>query len=183
MKVGNEPAAGRPHVVLETARLRLREMTPHDIDFVATMLGNAEVSRYYDRVFTRYDSEIWLQRQLERYQRDGHGLWLAEERATGEPVGQIGLAVQDVRGVRLTEVGWLLHRPYWGRGYATEAGAASCEAAFGRWHYPMVISLIRPVNVRSQRVAERVGLSPGPIVQFLGLDHIMYELKAGRVRT
>ena len=161
-------------IVLETRRLWLREMTASDIDFVATMLAHPEVNRYYERRFTRAESEEWLSRQFDRYRRDGHGLWLVLERATGQPVGQVGLSMQDVEGTRHPEVGWLLHRAYWGKGYATETGAATRDAAFERWGYEHVISLIRPVNVPSQRVALRIGMTQGPLVTFHGFEHSMF---------
>ena len=163
-------------IVLETERLFLRELVPDDLDFIALMMGNEEVSRYYERTFARHDSATWLKNQLDRYRRDGHGLWLVVERASGMPVGQVGLAMQEIDGVRHPEVGWLLHRPYWGRGYATEAGMASVGAAFTRWRYPRVISLIRPVNLPSQRVAGRIGMRAGRVMQFHGFDHIVFEL-------
>src|SRR5437763_4566600 len=122
------------------------------------MLAHPEVSRYYEKQFTRADAEVWLGRQLERYRRHGHGLWLVTLRSTGAPIGQVGLAWQEVDGVRYPEVGWLLHRPFWGSGYATEAASATRDAAFTRWHYPHVISLIRPINLPSSRVAERIGM-------------------------
>ena len=165
-------------VIAETPRLRLREMVKEDLDFVATMLADPEVSRYYERQFDRADAQVWLERQLRRYARDGHGLWIVEERDSGTPVGQVGLAVQDVEGERHPEIGWLLHRPCWGRGYATEAGAAARDVAFARWHYPYVISLIRPVNTPSRRVAERLGMEPGREVQFHGFTHIVYSITA-----
>jgi RimJ/RimL family protein N-acetyltransferase len=162
-------------VVLETERLQLRELEPADLDFVAAMLANPDVNRYYEKQFTREDSEIWLNRQMERYHRYGHGLWLAQKR-TGEPVGQIGLTIQLVEGRNRPEVGWLLHRPHWGHGYATEAGRACRDAAFGRWGYLELISLIRPGNEASQRVALRLGLEPGELVQFHGFPHIVFRV-------
>jgi RimJ/RimL family protein N-acetyltransferase len=153
-------------------------MTDGDLDFVAAMLGHPEVSRYYERTFTRDDALVWLQRQQDRYARDGHGLWLAVERETGAPVGQVGLAIQEVEGRRRPEIGWLLDRPFWGRGYATEAAAGTRDAAFSRWHYPDVISLIRPVNLPSRRVAERIGMHAGPSVMFHGYEHVVYGVRA-----
>jgi ribosomal-protein-alanine N-acetyltransferase len=164
--------------VLETPRLRLREMVPDDIDFIATMLADPEVTRYYERTFTRADAEAWLSRQLSRYAQDGHGLWLVLGRESRSPMGQVGLAMQEVEDQRYPEIGWLLHRPFWGRGYATEAGVATRDAAFERWGYPKVISLIRPVNEPSRRVAERVGMRPHRHVQFHGFDHIMFVIEA-----
>jgi RimJ/RimL family protein N-acetyltransferase len=162
-------------IIARTPRLVLRELTPDDLDFVATMLAHPEVNRYYERQFARADAQVWLERQLTRYANDGHGLWLVTERESGTPVGQVGLALQDVEGSRHPEIGWLLHRPYWGRGYATEAAAATRDAARGRWGYGRLISLIRPVNTPSRRVAERIGLGPGPRVVFHGFEHIVYE--------
>ncbi|HEV7498898.1 MAG TPA: GNAT family N-acetyltransferase [Vicinamibacteria bacterium] len=165
-------------LVLETARLRLRELIDADLDFVAGMLGDPEVARYYEKTFTRDDAWDWLRRQQARYARDGHGLWLAVERETEAPVGQVGLVLQEVEGQMLPEIGWLLDRPFWGHGYASEAAAATREAAFGRWRYPAVISLIRPVNERSRRVAERIGMKPGRLVAFHGYEHIVYGAAA-----
>ncbi len=162
--------------VLETPRLLLREMTAADLDFVATMLAHPEVNHFYERRFTRAESKDWLSRQLERYRRDGHGLWLVMDRQTGEPLGQVGLCMQEVEGTRHPEVGWLLHRPYWGRGYATEAGGSARDAAFERWGYDHVISLIRPVNVPSQRVALRLGMTLGRTVQFHGVEHVVFGI-------
>ena len=164
--------------ILETERLILRELAPTDLDFVAAMMGNGEVTRYYGRRFDRADAEVWLDQQLERYQVDGHGLWLVLDRQAGAPVGQVGLMLQEVEGQELPEIGWLLHRPYWGRGYATEAAAATRDAAFTRWHYGAVISLIRPENTSSQRVARRIGMQPGRLVHFEGFDHLMLEVSA-----
>ena len=44
-------------VVLETARLRLREMEPSDLDFVAAMLADKDVTRYYERAVTIMDAD------------------------------------------------------------------------------------------------------------------------------
>ena len=87
-------------VILGTARLILREMTPEDIEVIAEMMAHPEVNFFYERRFNRDESEIWLKRQIERYVRDGTGLWLVLERATSLPVGQVGEPAypQDVRG-------------------------------------------------------------------------------------
>ncbi len=163
---------------LETARLRLRELTSADLDFVAAMMGDVEVTRYYGRRFTRSDAEIWLDHQLERYRNDGHGLWLVLDRQTRTPMGQVGLMLQEVEGDELPEVAWLLHRPFWGSGYATEAASATRDAAFTRWRYGAVISLIRPENVPSQKVAQRIGMRPGRVVQFEGFEQIVFQVAA-----
>ena len=96
------------NIVLETDRLRLRELATSDLDFVAEMLGDADVMRYYPKRLDRTASLAWIERQQMRYARDGHGLWLVLERDTGQPIGQVGLVMQEVTGMprpRYAEVG------------------------------------------------------------------------------
>src|SRR5687767_2589220 len=100
------------HPVFETERLRAQEMTLDDLDFVAAMLAHPEVMRFYPSCCSREEARGWLERQVERYREHGHALWLVEERAGGEPVGQVGLLMQMVNGVPQPEVGYLVHRPF-----------------------------------------------------------------------
>jgi RimJ/RimL family protein N-acetyltransferase len=165
--------------LVETERLRLRELVPGDIDFATEMLGDAEVMRYYPKPLDRAGATEWVERQFVRYARDGHGWWLVEERETGTPVGQIGLAIQDVPEwtPRFNpEIGWLLHRPYWKRGYATEAAIGVREYAFNVRNYGEVISLIRPVNEPSQAVARRIGMSVKGTTPFHGYEHLVFSV-------
>jgi RimJ/RimL family protein N-acetyltransferase len=62
--------------ILETPRLLLYELQPEDLNFVATVLAQPEVTFYYERRFERSDAQAWVDRQKQRYSRDGHGLWL-----------------------------------------------------------------------------------------------------------
>ena len=147
-------------MILETARLRLRELQPADLDFVAEMLADPEVMRYYPKRYAREEAREWLERQRGRYVRDGHALWLVEDRADGTPVGQVGLVMQTVDDAPVPEVGYLVHRPYWRRGYAAEAARGVRDHAFSVFGYPRVVSLIRPENAPSQAVARTLGMRP-----------------------
>jgi ribosomal-protein-alanine N-acetyltransferase len=160
--------------ILETARLRLREMHLGDLDFLAEMLADAEVMRYYPSCCNREEAAQWLQRQLDRYARFGHGLWLAEERASGEPRGQVGLTRQTVEDRLRVDCGWLIHRPYWRQGLATEAALACRQFAFDVLGLDDLISLIRPENIPSQGVARKLGMRPVQRVLHAGLDHDVY---------
>ena len=164
--------------ILETPRLRLREMTPQDLDFAAEMLGDAEVMRHYPKPLDREETVGWIERQLARYAAHGHGLWLAEERETRRPVGQIGLMLRDVEGAREPEIGYLVHRPFWRRGLATEAALGVRRHAFEKLRLPRVVSLIRPANLPSQGVARRLGMAPEREVAFHGLRHILFSVRA-----
>jgi [ribosomal protein S5]-alanine N-acetyltransferase len=162
--------------VLETARLRLREMTLDDVDFIAELLADPEVMRFYPRPYTRDEAEGWVTRQLERYARHGHGLWLVEDRVSGEPYGQVGLTWQDVDGAQEPEVGYLIHRPFWRRGIAAEAALASRDYAFRERGYPYVTSIIRVENEPSQAVARRMGMAPWKNTLRADLAHIVFRV-------
>jgi RimJ/RimL family protein N-acetyltransferase len=85
------------------------------------MLGDAEVMEFFEKRFSRAESEVWLRRQQGRYERDGYGFWLAVDLRTGEPVGQAGLARVAIGGVDEPALGYLIHRP-------PENGPSQCVA-------------------------------------------------------
>jgi RimJ/RimL family protein N-acetyltransferase len=162
--------------ILETARLRLRELVPDDIDFMANMLVDADVMRYYPKRLTRELSAEWIERQRVRYDTDGHGLWLAEERESGKPVGQVGLVRQTVNGADECEVGYLIHQPYWRHGFATEGAQACRDYAFKALHKPRVISLVRPENAASQGVARNLGMEVVGRAPHGGYEHLVFAV-------
>jgi ribosomal-protein-alanine N-acetyltransferase len=166
--------------ILETPRLVLREMTAGDLDFVATMLAHPEVMRYYPKCYSRAEAEDWLRRQFNRYGAHGYGLWLVREKATDEPVGQVGLIPpQPIVGADETEIGYLIHRPFWRKGFATEAARACRDYAFNVLDRPRVISLIRPENLPSQGVARKIGLTPEHDlwVRQAGFVHMVFSME------
>ncbi|MDX9766099.1 MAG: GNAT family N-acetyltransferase [Ectothiorhodospiraceae bacterium] len=160
--------------ILRTPRLLLRELDIADLDFVAAMLGDPEVMRHYPKVLTREESEAWMRRQFLRYARDGHGLWLVVNRHTGVPVGQVGPLIQIVDDKPETEIGWLIHRPYWRLGYATEAAAGVLDYVFTQLGKPRAIALIRPVNEPSQGVARKLGMTPRGMTMHYDYEHIVF---------
>lgn len=163
--------------VLLTERLALRELQPCDLDFVAAMLADPETMRFYPKPYTREESAEWIDRQRRRYQSDGYALWLVSLRETGEPVGQVGLIRQLVDGVAEDEVGYLIVRQHWRRGYAAEAARATRDHAFFALGRRRVISLIRPVNLPSQAVARKLGMSVEKSTCCWDLEHLVYALK------
>jgi RimJ/RimL family protein N-acetyltransferase len=163
-------------VILTTARISLRELTDDDLDFVAAMLADPVVMRHYPAVLDREQSRVWIHRQRDRYACDGHGLWLALDRGTHDLLGQVGLLRQACDGEFLPEVGYLLDRAHWGRGFATEAARAVRDHAFQALGATRVISLIRPANLPSQRVAARNGMHVWKDATHAGLLHRVFAI-------
>jgi RimJ/RimL family protein N-acetyltransferase len=161
-------------VILETSRLRLREFTPHDADALAAVLSDPAAMQYYPAALDRQGVEAWITRSLERYRRDGYGLWAMLLKDSGELIGDCGCTLQEVEGKNEIEVGYHVRRDLWGRGYATEAAQACMEYAFTKLSARRVISMIRPENVPSRRVAEKNGLTCETIVFWHGYEHCIY---------
>lgn len=162
--------------IVETSRLKLRELVAEDLEFMAEMLADAEVMRYYPKRLTRDLASEWIERQISRYMTDGYGLWLAERREDGIPVGQVGLVRQTVHGADECEVGYLIHKPYWRHGYATEGAIACRDYAFRSLHLPRVIALVRPENTASQGVARNLGMEVVGRAPHGGFEHLVFAV-------
>ena len=147
-----------PNPELETDRLQLRQFREGDLDAYARITGDAEAMRFIARGAPFDRDEAWrsLAYLLGHWWIRGYGLWAAEEKASGELIGRIGLYRPE--GWPGLEVGWLVARERWGEGFATEGGRAALAHGFTALGARRVISAIAPENRASIRVAEKLGL-------------------------
>lgn len=167
----------RMKVILRTPRLLLREMHRGDLDFMAEMLGDPEVMRFYPKTENREGAAASIQRQLDRYATDGYGPWLVLNNETDQPLGRVGLLRQVVDEVEEVEVGYMIHRPFWRQGFAFEAAAACRDYAFATLGRARVISLIRPENLPSQAVARKLGMTPEKEIMHWELRHLVFAMQ------
>lgn len=163
--------------ILETPRVILRELAPEDADALARVISDPETMRHYPAPFDRAGVEEWIARNRERYARDGHGLWGMVLKTNGELVGDCGLILQEVEGENLVEIGYHLRRDLWGQGLAPESARACRDYGFARLGVDRLISLIRPENFPSRRVAEKNGLTLWKTVVWRGLPHCVYAIE------
>ncbi|HEY2361630.1 MAG TPA: GNAT family N-acetyltransferase [Candidatus Angelobacter sp.] len=161
-------------VVLETSRLRLREFVPQDAGALATVLGDPIAMQYYPAAFDRAEIDAWIRRNRARYFDPGFGLWAMVLKDSGEMIGDCGCFLRDVDGRDDIEIGYHVRRDLWGKGYATEAAQACMQYAFTRLGVNRVISLIRPENLQSIRVAEKNGMTCEKIIFWRGYEHCIY---------
>jgi [ribosomal protein S5]-alanine N-acetyltransferase len=161
-------------VILETERLALREITHSDCADLLAVWGDPEAMRLFPRTLDEPAMREWIDRNLRRYEESGHGLWAVILKGERRFVGDCGLVVQEVNGVEELEVGYHFNRNFWGRGYATEAARGCMDYARDRLGRRRVISMIRPENLPSRRVAERNGLHIEKEVFWRGYPHYVY---------
>jgi ribosomal-protein-alanine N-acetyltransferase len=167
--------------VLQTCRLSLREFVLEDVDALARILSDPETMRYYPAPFDRAGVVEWIERNRTRYANDGYGLWAMILNSTGELVGDCGLVRQTVDGVDEVEIGYHVRRDLWGQALAPEAARACRDYGFATLADDRLISLIRPENLASRRVAEKNGMTIWKEVTRANLLHYVYAIKRDEV--
>ena len=168
--------------ILQTPRLLLREFTAEDAEALARVLSDPETMRFYPAPYDRDGVEQWISRNCQRYKDDGVGLWamvlksMMAQESRGEVIGDCGVVKQEVDGDYLFEIGYHLRRDLWGKGLASEAAVACRDWAFEHLKTDRLISLIRPENLASRRVAERNGMTIWKELNWRGLPHYVYAV-------
>jgi ribosomal-protein-alanine N-acetyltransferase len=143
-------------VIRETERLRLRRFREDDRDVVARWNADPDYTRHLSGVQTRAESDAAFDRWQRHWDEHGFGLLAVEWAATGELIGRTGPQFHRIWPDE-PEVGWALAPAWWGRGVATEAGAASVAWAFGALDFPRVVSITTEANTASRRVMAKLG--------------------------
>lgn len=165
----------RSAIVTETDRLCLRAFEQADFERLYAMFNDPLVMRYYVGLKDRDATQGWLERAWRSYEEHGYGLWAVERKDTEEFLGQCGLTAVSIDGRSEIEVGYMFQSDCWGHGYATEAAAACRDLAFTAFGAESVISLIRPENLASRRVAQRLGFEIERETTYVGLRHLVYR--------
>lgn len=143
---------------LLTDRLRLRPYRADDVGAMFEVFGDHEVMRFS---MSGGDASIAvtqarIDKLIAHQDKFGFSLWVVEDRATGAPLGDCGLKhLEDGPEV---EVGYRFAKAHWGRGYASEAAAASVRYGFQELQLPRIVAVVDPLNTASCRVIEKIGL-------------------------
>ena len=162
---------------LETARLRLRPMEPGDLDAFHAVVSDPVSMRFYPKPFDREGARVWIERVQQRYDDHGFGLLAVVEKATGQMIGDCGPMRMPVDRDEFVELGWHIRRDRQGQGFATEAGAVCRDHAWSALGVDRLISLIRPENVPSWRVARKLGFRPWRAMVRAGMGHVVWTLE------
>jgi [ribosomal protein S5]-alanine N-acetyltransferase len=169
--------------ILETSRLLLREFVPGDVAALVRVLSDPIAMRYYPQPYNEEGVRDWIDRNRWRYRAHGYGLWAMVLKASGELIGDCGLIKQMVAGNDETEVGYHVRRDWWGQGLATEAARGCRDYAFAQLSVQRVISLIRPENLASRRVAEKNGMKIIQEVSWHELLHFVYGIDRSELQA
>jgi ribosomal-protein-alanine N-acetyltransferase len=177
--------------VLETDRLVLRPPVPEDAEALAPMYADPEVMRFLGngRTLTRDETERSVERMISGWEADGFGLFTTVRREDDTVLGRVGLILWNPEtweptraaseGPKELEVGYTIGKPYWGRGYATEAAAAARDFALERLGAERLIALIIHGNDASENVARKLGFAYERDIRFGRRKAGLYAFDAG----
>src|SRR5688500_1227 len=143
---------------LTTERLALRHFTADDLDWLAALYADADVTRYLGGLRDRAGAEQLLNVRILQYYREnpGLGIWMTVEQATGERVGYHLL--NHIQGETIIQIGYGLAKSAWGKGFGTEMAAAVLRYGFADLKLPRVAGITHVDNLASQRVLLKIGL-------------------------
>jgi RimJ/RimL family protein N-acetyltransferase len=164
---------------LETPRLSLRPFAPADLDAIHRIYADPEVMRWVGTgpVADRAATERMLDGYAAHQRTHGFSFWAVVERDSQTLIGDAGLH----RTLNAeTELGYTLAKTAWGRGYATEAGRAWLDAAFGELGLDEVVALAEPPNRASVHVLEKLGLRPDGRRTAFGREHLLFRISRSR---
>ena len=158
-------------MILETEHLVLHELTDRDAPFILELL----LSRgFRENIGDRGVRDLegakgYIERARAGYAANGFGLWRTDVKATGEAAGLCGLVKRE--GLEHPDVGYAFLEAFWGRGYASEAAAASL--AYGREVLGLktIVAITTPANAASIAVLRKVGLRDAGAIRVPGHDH------------
>lgn len=144
---------------LETARLRLRRPRAADAPSVFAYCNDREVARNAEEIpwpYTEADAADWVRSVGEDFDA-GRGIgWIVEFRAGGGVIGDVCVKVDEAH--LRAEVGYVLGRPHWGQGYATEAVGDVVRYCFDALRVRKVFAVAFADNAASRRVLEKCGM-------------------------
>jgi RimJ/RimL family protein N-acetyltransferase len=145
--------------ILETERLRLRQLNYGDTVFILNLLNSPGWLEFIgDRnVKTEEDAFRYLHDgPMKSYETSGFGLWLVELQIDETPVGMCGLLKRDY--LDHPDIGYAFLPEFMGSGYAFEIASATLTYVTQTLNIPTILATVLPTNKKSIRLLEKIGL-------------------------
>jgi len=163
--------------IIETRRIFLRQFMLSDIPDLSLVLCDKESMRYYPHVFSVNEVAGWIEQNIERYKKDGFGLWAVIRKDDNRFLGDCGITLQNIDGDTLPEIGFHIIKTFCNMGYATEAAEACKKYAIKVLGFKSVYSYSEIENKASQRVSSKIGMNQIKIFKSDGTDKVVYRYK------
>ena len=146
------------HIILETSRLYLRKIQKNDDILISEILQDIDVMYAWEHAFSNDEVADWINENRMRYERDGYGYWAVIHKMSDRLIGVCGLLKEQADYENYVGLGYIFNKDYWGRGYALESASACVDYAFHTLKVKELTAQIRPNNLPSRKVAEKLGM-------------------------
>jgi RimJ/RimL family protein N-acetyltransferase len=165
---------------LHTQHLTLRPLAPADAHTLHGIYQVEGVLQYFPNPNPPPLEKVeqFIAGQQAHWDVYGYGDWGIVPKGETDIIGWAGL--QFLPETDETEVGYLLSRQSWGKGYATEAACASLQFGFEHFDFPEIIALVHPDNAASLKVAVKCGLTVVEHKVYWGIEMVRHAMKNPR---
>ena len=147
------------NIVIETPRLILRKITIDDYLSISKILQDIEVMYAWEHAFSDKEVIDWINENIKRYNRDGYSYWAVIEKRIEKLVGVCGIIAESADNEDYIGIGYIFNKAFWHQGLAFESANACKRYAFRTLKISELTAQIRPENLSSRKVAEKLGMT------------------------
>jgi len=166
--------------IMETARLKLRKISKEDFNELCEVLQDIDVMYAWEHAFTDEEVIEWIDKNIKRYETDGFSYFAVIKKSNDKLIGVLGPLIEEIDHKKYVGIAYILNKNYWNQGYAIEGLRKCIDYAFNHINTDKIIAQIRPENISSRKVAEKLGMKiEGEYIKhYLGKDmpHLIYSL-------
>lgn len=163
--------------ILETARLRIRELRDDDLYGVFLLQSDPAVMRYIRPADTNpavvRDRLVHWAEYHARHPK--LGVFAMEIRDTESFAGYCTARHMDFEAGRALEIGYVLMPRFADQGLATEVASALTDYLFREMQAEKIVAVTDPNNTVSQRVLDRCGFQQAGIIGIYGANCLLFE--------
>jgi len=152
----------------------LRKWTNDDCDRLFEILRDAEVVRFIGdgKPYDREQTQKFIEAMEKCFLENGFSRWKVVEKSSGALVGSCGFGKFDE--LDAPELGYLLAKQFWGKGYATEIAEAVMLYGFKNLGFREIIALTALDNTASQNVLRKIGFTSRGVSVIEGEENLVF---------
>ena len=158
-------------MIVETARLRVREFTLQDASFIIELLNSPGWLQYIgDRhVHTEEEAIAYLQKgPLKSYAENGFGLWMVELKEDSTPIAMCGIIRRDF--LEHPDIGFTLLPSFMGKGFAYEMASAVLSYATNSLQLQKLCAIVLQENKPSIKLLTKLHFQPHTTILYPGTN-------------
>lgn len=144
--------------MIETQRLFIRKFVAADLEEFFEILSDPKTMNFWQQPYSREGAQAWIDRNLQSYAEVGYGRYAVVLKDEQKLIGDCGILKMNLAGEEIFDFGYIIHHPYWRKGYAEEAAIAVRDYAFEHLKLPTLHANMPWNHYGSSRVAEKIGM-------------------------